>query len=131
MTASARQKRSSWTRLARRKFLQWKRKPFARRSSSAVSGNEYAASMKAKVPNRRKEALPSDKKHGTPQDNGTPPNQFQPGNRFAWQKVQSRNLAGRPVTTDIKAEAREFLSECDDPKTVKARLRVLCEIDQR
>jgi len=98
--------------------------------SRAASGNEYAASMKAKTPKRRKETSPDGQK-GPAQDNSKPPNQFQPGNRFAWQKGQSGNPAGRPATTDIKAEAREFLSECDDPKTGKARLRVLLEIAYR
>jgi hypothetical protein len=89
------------------------------------------SSKKAKTPKQRKETPPCDGSKDAPQDNLRPPNQFQPGNQFAWKKGQSGNPAGRPVTSDIKVEAREFLSECDNPKTGKARLRVLLEIAYR
>jgi hypothetical protein len=88
-------------------------------------------SKKAKTSKRHKETPPCDGSKGAAQDNLKPPNQFKPGNDFRWKPGQSGNPAGRPVTEDIKAEAREFLSECDDPRTGKARLRVLLEIAYR
>jgi hypothetical protein len=96
-----------------------------------MSKRDRERAMKAKTPKQRKETPPCDEGKGAPQDNVRPPNQFQPGNDFRWQPGESGNPAGRPVTSDIKAEARDFLSECDDPRTGKARLRVLLEIAYR
>jgi hypothetical protein len=96
-----------------------------------MSKRDRERATKAKTPKRGKETPPCDGSKGAPQDNLRPPNQFRPGNDFRWKPGQSGNPAGRPVTDDIKAEARDFLSECDDPKTGKARLRVLLEIAYR
>lgn len=49
---------------------------------------------------------------------------------YEWQPGQSGNPAGRPKTSDLKAEVRAFADEAD-PKIRKTRLRVWLEMADR